>query len=468
MAGSATQFDQPVPQSRLRQLFFAWSAVCAGIRLQSYLILCKRVYEAIYRRSRYPLPSLVTIEQSGEITCTPNPASDPYWQQQRDDPDGLLAFQTDVINDQITRDMDRLEAEDARLAIRWQLVDEAIEQYEQEDAAAIRGRALPGKSSASRYASKCRPRLPFPWLPLAGCLALAFITGVESFQMSLPFLDHFAGVDTSNLPAEWSRNPLGVLGGVGLALMATTGLMVLWHWVITCAVAISTTWDTAGPGKTGLHLAAIVVLVLALTIGTFFFASLRHGMAEDGITLRNTTQGVLSGSQTGTGVFVFLTFLLPSISAYLLHTIRTCSYWQTRADRQAQQAKFDRDKDERLFATEAHTDSMDLLLQKRARIEQEQARLLQRRLALAERVNTAREERIEQLEQARLAAQKFVLTLIAALDVAKYYFYRAANRCKALHLLPDGMPPPPPPPGSPSRWQSVRALLTAGRNGHGS
>jgi hypothetical protein len=461
MSSSTSHFDLPVTRRRLSALLDGWGAVTAQIHLDAYLIRQKRFYEALFRQTHYPLPSDVIIAH-GEVTCIPNLASESLWGKLHDDPtseDALARFQNDMERQQIAQDLDRHEAEDARLTHRFLVVDEEIEVHEAEEFAAIFRGVVRGKRTSARYAGYSRrPRLSFPWLPVLRYTVTAAMIVVEAFQLSLPFLD-FLGVDTSNLPAEWTRNPLGVLGGAGFALTATAGLCSLWHLLISSAVAIARNWDTAGPGKTGLRLVGLLILSCGLVYGTFVIANMRHSLADYVSTYQGTQQGM------GNSVFVFLTFLLPAASAYLLHKIGHSQYRERRADIHAARAQLDRDEDERLLAGERRADAMDLLRTKRAWIEEQRAQLRAKRLALAERAHNAERGRRERLKHARLATETFVRTLLAALEMDRYYFLRAAHRCQAMHLVPEkarghsrSAPMPP--------RQSIRAFLTAGRNGH--
>jgi hypothetical protein len=87
MRSSTSQFDQPIPLRPIRSWWMAWCAVHARTPLDEFLLWRLRIYQAQYRRSHYPLPSDVAIEQGAVIKIV-NAAYEPFWQQSRDDPTG--------------------------------------------------------------------------------------------------------------------------------------------------------------------------------------------------------------------------------------------------------------------------------------------------------------------------------------------------------------------------------------------
>src|SRR5207248_11040635 len=90
------------------------------------------------------------------------------------------------------------------------------------------GRMSGPTTTRRRDRNRGRLRLPFPWLIVPGLAAMSVLILVETYQLALPMLDAI-GVDTSRLGSEWSLNPLGVVGGVSLALAASAGLFFLWY-----------------------------------------------------------------------------------------------------------------------------------------------------------------------------------------------------------------------------------------------
>ncbi len=83
MRSSTSHFDQPIPLSKIRSFLDAWYAVRDVMPLEEFLVWRKRFYEAKYRRSHYPLPVDVIIED-GEVKEVANSASKAFWQQARD------------------------------------------------------------------------------------------------------------------------------------------------------------------------------------------------------------------------------------------------------------------------------------------------------------------------------------------------------------------------------------------------
>ena len=108
---------------------------------------------------------------------------------------------------------------------------------------------------------------------------------------------------------------------------------------------------------------------------------------------------------------------------------------------------------------------MELLTRKRARIEEQQAQLRAKRQAVAGRVLSAQREWLEMLDHARFATETYARSLLSALEMDRYYFLRAANRCQALQLLSEEAAYQSQAAAAPRPF--VRPLLSAGRNGHG-
>ena len=468
MSGSTTRFDQPVTHSPLRAWLRSWAAVHDGTPLDAHLRSCLCRYQAKGRQSFHPLPWDTAVVH-GHILCTPNPEYMRYWERLRDDSagEGGVQFLTALEMQVIARDEGQLEVEDQELTHRMREVVEAIEQQEAQEVEAILRSQERGKRTRARHAGRCRrPRVPFPWLLAGGFAAVVLMSLVELFQLTWPFLD-LLGVDTSNLSAEWARNPIAVAGGVLSALAATACLIFPWHLIINTAVAITTSWERAGPLKTGVRLAGLFFLSVILLCGTVAIANLRHSTVGEIIAFQDAQQGQHADTRVGTSVFIFLTFLVPAASAYLQHKIGQSAYWQRRRAIQAQQAQWNRAEDEQLCAVERRADAMELLQRKRAQIEEQQARHRAKRLALAGRVLAAQRDWLEMLDHARFATETYARTLLSALEQDNIHFLRAAHRCQALYLVPEEARGHSQAGATPHR-QFVRPLLTDSRNGHGS
>lgn len=258
-------------------------------------------------------------------------------------------------------------------------------------------------------------------------------------------------------------NPIGVLSGAGFALSASAGLFFLWHLLLRFAVVLSRSWDTSAPGVIVRRAAGIVFLCCGLFIGTSFIANLRHGTTNLIEDLQAVQHGLSAGTDMGTGVFVFLTLLVPFTAAYLHYSIGQSAYWQRRRDIAAKQAQWDRDEEERLVPAETFADRMALLQQRQARLDQQRTRLQNERRVLAEHARTVQGQRLERLDQARQCTVLFANSLIAALEEKRFYFLRAVNRRKAFHLLPDAVQDPSQARTKPRRF--AHPLLPASRNG---
>jgi hypothetical protein len=324
---------------------------------------------------------------------------------------------------------------------------------------------VPAPKTIQRHKERRRrPRQTFPWSPIAGFLAIILLALIEAGQLAWPILD-LLGIDTTRLGREWYRNPIGVLLGFGIALAATAGLFYVWHFLICRAVVLSRSWDTSAPMVIARRVAGIFFLCCGLLVSTILIANLRHGSIRVTNDVQAFQHGQSTGTDMGTGVFIVLTLLVPFTAASLHYTIGQSAYWQRRRDTAAQQAQWDRDEDARLIPAETFADRMALLEQSRARIEQQHAQLQNKRRALAQRALAAEHQRLERLEQARQCTVVFSNRLIAALEEKRFYFIRAANKAKALHLLSDAAPDQSQAQMKP--WRIVHPQLPAGKNGHG-
>lgn len=168
---------------------------------------------------------------------------------------------------------------------------------------------------------------------------------------------------------------------------------------------------------------------------------------------------------------------MPAGAAYIQFQISKSPYWQARADFQAQQARRDEAEDQLLLPPAKRADALEVLRGKLAQCDKEQAGLEDRRQALSDRVDNARDRWRKRLDRERSALETFSRTLASALETECYYFVRAANRCHAMHLLPkepvclspestgdtpaEGDAAPFRPEKAP-RYQIVRPLLTDG------
>jgi hypothetical protein len=230
-------------------------------------------------------------------------------------------------------------------------------------------------------------------------------------------------------------------------------------------VVFAATWEKQGPLTAGVRLGGIVLVCVLIVAGTVYISNLRHDSAGQVSDLKDTLQGQHDGARPGTGIFLFMTILMPAASAYIQRQIGQSSYWKTRRDIQAQQAKFDRDENAQRRATKRRADALALLQRKQARLEEQFAQLQARRLALASQVLSAQQAWLKYLKQARAAVERYTRTLLAALEQDHIQYLRAAYRAQSSPLVTEeercqsgaGMSPP---------WQVVRPLLSAGRNGY--
>jgi hypothetical protein len=461
MRGSASHFDERVRQSRLGSWWSAGNAVQSGIHLDTFLICRLRHYEARYRHSHYPLLFEVAIVHGHPVQIA-NASYLSAWEQLRDDPtDGGTSrrFQSLSEIEEITRELQELDEEDARLRANLLKIREMQEALQDEVVDAIGQGRMPGPTTAGRRGRcRARPRLPFPWMPVLDYIAITVMTMVESYQLLLPMLDSM-GIDTTRLSSAWTDNPLGVLGGAGFALAASVGLFFLWSLVLRSAGALLRSVDSGAPVLIVRQAAGLFFLCCGLLTGTFAISNLRHGMA-DGVT------GFLGAPGMGNSVFLFLTILVPFASAYIHNRASQSACWQARSDTIAAQQQWEREEDERLIPHETLADQTSRIQQGMTWIEEQRTQLGTKRNRLADRAQTAQRQQEARLEQARHSTEAYARTLHSALVQDRYYFLRQAHRSKALHLLSDE--PQHNSQAGPAPRQSFRPLLTAGRNGHGS
>jgi hypothetical protein len=400
----------------------------------------------------------------------PNPDENRVWEQLRDDPTGEDAAERFKIQSQQQEIARKLEGLDDELSRNNHIRHEVSQQQEAVEAEQVEriGRGeMEGpttKKRRDRDGARRWPRLPFPWVPLACFLGIVLLILCEAYQFALPILDYI-GVDTSNLSREWNRNAIGVLNGAMFALAASGGLFFLWHLLICCAVTLSRSWESAAPLVIARRVAGIVLLSCALLVGTILMTNLRHGTIDKVNDFQAVQHDQAAGTDMGTGVFVFLTLLIPCTAAALHSAIGQSSYWQRHRDVAAQQVQFDRDEEVRLVPAETVADCLALLQHSRDKIEQERTRLQAERRALAEQALAVEQQRLEKLEHARWCTLVYAQSLLAALKQDRYYFLRAVNRSKAFHLLPDAARVHEHERTTPRQF--VHPLLTAANNGHG-
>ena len=459
MRSSTSHFDQRVPLSKIRAFLRAWYAVRHLIRQEDFLEWCQRVYEAKYRRSYYPMPFDVVFEH-GKVIQKSNPEFEPFWERVRNDPTGDETgepIMTTLESEDFARKLEIVEEELARINVRRPAAIEQVEALEDEkDDAIARGAVLSARTKIRPPKDRGRPRLPFPWFPVLACIAIACLIQFEGYQLALPFLD-LIGVDTTNLPREWQRNPIGVISGAGFALSASVGLFFVWYLVLRSASLISKTWQSTDPGMTALRVAGIFALCCILLVGSYLLANMRHGMANDISRLMEIQQGQQSGGGMGKSVFFFLTLLVPFAAAYLHHQMAQSVYWVRRRDIILKQEEWDLQEEERRLADERLAERSDLRQQRRERLERERTQLQNQLRALTEHAQAAQRQRLERLAQARKATEFYARSLHAALQQDFYYYLRAVHRCQAEHLLPEQV--------RQTSQPFVYDLLPNGRNG---
>ena len=203
MRNSTSHFDQPIPLSKTRAYYHARNAVLDGMPLEEFLVWRLRCYKAQYRRSHYPLPFDIVIED-GEVKKRANSASEVFWQQARDpSSEGMgVPIQTELEREEIARQLEIVEEELARLNIDQHEVSGQLEALDNEKDDAIRSGAVRSPTTEKRTTGeRRRPRLPVPWGPALGYTAIGCMTFFEAYHLVQPFYD-WLGVDSTNLARE--------------------------------------------------------------------------------------------------------------------------------------------------------------------------------------------------------------------------------------------------------------------------
>jgi hypothetical protein len=464
MRNSTSHFDQPIPLSKIRAYYHARNGVLDGMPLEAFLEWRKRIYEALYRRSHYPLPVDAVIED-GQVKEKTNSASEAFWLNARDDPTGEamgMPILTELERAEIARKLEEIEAEIGRLNHEWHEVSGQVEALDNEKDDAIRKGEVRGFTTEGRSTGgRRRPRRPVPWGPALGYTAIGLMTVFEAYHLVQPFYD-WLGVDSTNLSREWLRNPMGVLSGAGFALSASFSLCLLWYLALRNALSIVRTWESAGPVLTGLRAGGLITIGSFLFVGSYLLATMRHGMIGYIDMFHAAQQGQQSGGDIGQSVFLFLTLVVPFAAAYIHHRIGQSAYWGRRDESILRQEQWDRHNEERVLAAERLADRRALPQQRREQLEQEHTQLQNQRQALAEQAQAAQRTHRERLEQARNATAVYARRLLAALQQDRYYYLRMVKSRKAdpeqgRHHATDLSQAPLP---------FVHALLPVGTNGH--
>jgi hypothetical protein len=452
--------DQLFRLNRLLSWGYAGCAVRNDMSLADFLNYWLCFYLAQCRHSLVLMPFAVAIEQGKPIKIL-NPE---FGTCSERDPIGEDAVERSNIETQrrkIAREFKESDDEFTRLTHSQQALQAQQEALEAKRVEAIGRGEMLAPRTIQRQNKSPRPRQPFPWLLIAGILAIPLFILIETGQLAWPMLD-LLGIDTTRLGKEWSRNPIGVLLGFGMALAATAGLFYLWHFLIDRAVVLARSWDTSEPVVIVRRAAGVFFLCCGLLVCTILIANLRHSSTIETNKVQASQQGQSTGTDMGTGVFIVLTLIIPFTAASLHHTIAQSPYWQRRRDTAAQQARWDRDQDARLIPPEKFADRMADLEQKRAGIEQQLTRIKIERRTLEKRAHAAEQQWLKQHQ----GAVVFANWLIANLEEKRFYFIQAANKAnKAYLLLPaaagDHLQAQMKP------WRIVHPQLPVGKNGHG-
>lgn len=178
------------------------------------------------------------------------------------------------------------------------------------DAVAAGQAAAVGEGEAAAY---LRPHVPSSLWPRIALVGALLFTLAEAWQLAIPFMN-FAGVDVTDLGAEFRRAPMTVVLLALFALACTAALVWLAHGAIRRFEAGLADGATSGARRRDLILAFVAGTV---SFGlAFLLGQLRHGTSEAGAALSAATTGA-SVDATSSLVFVLVTAIVPYFTAAL-------------------------------------------------------------------------------------------------------------------------------------------------------
>lgn len=441
-AHTLRQSTRPIKRSWLAARWGSRRAVRGGGTLSSYLGCRLSGYQIRAPLNRYPIPVKFSIGENGQILRVDNPDADRHpWASILENPaseDSLEAAVNRVIGllsgsasqaiaAELRQHKDLVEELERQLSKVKGDLDKLKAEGEREIA---EGKAPAPATLARPPEQRGRPRLSFPWALLGGHLATATAVFLEAYQFCLPYFNS-TGVDISNLPAEWSRNAIGILAGSGFALAAAGGIFLLFHWAFQATASIyherdespETGWrramQMAGPGVLG-------GLLIAAAWG---IGAMRHGVSRGSQIFIDAAHGPASSGQGDGWVFVLLTILVPLAVAYLQDRLGKIA--ERRRQIRKEQEAWDLKEHEFLLIGERREEPIRRRMEEKGKIERQLEAARNEIRKIAERVE-AEERRIrEALEAERRHVLDYTNRLAAALELDQNYFTIAANKKRA-------------------------------------
>lgn len=238
------RFVLPVERSQRGSRQDAKEAVKGNMHLSEYLPHRLATYAADGPQDGFPLPLSVS-SSGGRIVTEPNPEADRNHVEEylRDHLGHAPLDATSPIERQsrflratnateanaVLSDLAERERERTIVTEQHKRISErrAVDEQDLHRSVADGSAAVP---ATTQRTDRGRLELSFSWLT-ASCWTLIVVLLLgEAYQFALPYFDSI-GIDSSNLAAEWVRNPIGISFGACFAIGAAAIVFVLAHWL---------------------------------------------------------------------------------------------------------------------------------------------------------------------------------------------------------------------------------------------
>lgn len=427
----------PVRRSGVAAWLAARRAVRSGAFLGEYLAFRLRTYCDRMPQDSHGLPWNVSVERN-QIAVSPNPdAGEHPLRHLQHDPAveaGAAEKSTDTQvrwlralcsseADSLARELTETECE-VRLLTSWvRATEDTLRDLEQELRDDVTsGRAVvpvtAGRTARMRVAATYAAWLP----PVCSVVALVLVL-CEAYQFAIPYWNSI-GVDTSNILAEWTRNPIGVLAGGGFSVAAAGSIFLLVHWLFDVVAALyngNQPWRRAlleGAGAFGL-----ACLLTATAAG---IAAQRHGAGEASSGLLASIRGGAVDAASSEQVFLLLTLLVPLGVAYMHHAVTPIR--EERRRKVAAMRDVSAKVEEQRQARERREEVLRLLQAEREQLSASRDDARARMQKMQRRVSDAELEVRRQIECERRRALAYVTSLVVALERDRFAFLQEARR----------------------------------------
>jgi len=291
--------------------------VRARVHAGDYLRARRAEYLARLPNSLDPLPKVFTV-LDGQMVVRDNTADgedvypDAPTFQAAAERRGHPTYQTYVAEDRnrrlalIAQQRAAATAELPELSTRLAEATARREQLKREqDAEIANGASLAPATTQRAPALRGRPTLPFPWGRAAYFLGTTGCLVAEAYQFALPYFD-VTGIDSTNLAAEWVRNPLGIITGAAFALGASGALFLFADQVVENGLNLfKGEFRGVRAAVTGLWVCILLALIGGAACG---IGAMRGDLSNNATGSASVGRGTL---------FMLLTTMLPFGVAFL-------------------------------------------------------------------------------------------------------------------------------------------------------